>query len=127
MKGILLRFLVALQLVAASCLGPLPAFAGSYAGDTYEFSCPASGSSAEIFGGFTRRGSWAILNESGTNVRIGMIRAELGTPSLTTANSVLLLTGKSLADSGESVYIGRVVCMSTTASPVSVGVIVTNR
>ena len=54
-----------------------------------------------------------------------MIRAELGSPNLTTANSVLLPSGRSIADGQDSVYFGRVVCMSTTASPVSVGVVTT--
>jgi hypothetical protein len=116
--------LLAAQLLASCAL--TPAFAGSIAGanvPTLEISCPAAGTSATVLPAFIRRAQWTILNESGTDVRIGFVKAADGTPNLTTSNSVLLKTGKSLADSGDTVYIGRVVCMSTTASPVSVGVI----
>ena len=105
----------------------LPAHAGTIRGITQEITCPATGTSITVLAQNIRRGQFAILNESGTDVRIGYIRAELGTPALTTANSILFKTGRTLTDDGDTVYIGRIVCMSTTASPVNVGLIWADR
>jgi hypothetical protein len=119
MKKTLASVLALAQLVAL--LLALPAHAGTIRGISQEITCPATGTSITVLAQNIRRGQFAILNESGTDVRIGYLRAELGTPALTTANSILFKTGLTLTDDGDTVYIGRIVCMSTTASPVNVG------
>lgn len=113
------RFVIASQLLVLGVLA-LAAHAASY-GATGEVTCPASGQSAQVIGPSNRTTGWAIINESGVDVRIGYVQS--GTFGLTAGNSILLRTGKALSDSAPGLYTGRVVCSSTTATAVAVGVI----
>jgi len=97
-----------------------PASAATF-GFTGQVTCPATGTSAQVFGPSLRSTGWAILNESGTDVRIAYVAS--GTFALSVSNSILLKTGKALSDSEPGLYTGRIVCASTSASAVAVEVI----
>ena len=125
MKNIVPRFLLALQLLAASCLAPLPAFAGSSKGFSYEQTCSAAGSSAQVLFGSRDTQGWLIANTSGTDIRVSFQVSE--SPALTGANSMVIRAGSSLSDSMPTVFQGRIVCASTTATPQVVGVVQVDR
>lgn len=74
--------------------------------------CPASGSSVQVQSIAPSRMSYAVLNDSGVDVRVGFVSS--GTPNLDDTNSYILKAGQSTADAIPGTYYGRVVCMSTT-------------
>jgi len=108
------------QALLLALLLAAPSSAATF-GFTGQATCPATGQSAQVFGPSLRATGWAILNESGTDVRIAYVQS--GTFGLNTGNSVLLKTGKALSDNEPGLYTGRIVCSSTTASAVAVDVI----
>lgn len=95
------------------------------AGTAVGIICPASGSSIEVQPITQSRVSIAILNDSAIDVRIGYVAS--GTPNLDDTNSFIVKTGVNYADSVPGVYLGRFVCMSTTASTATIHVSQTTR
>jgi hypothetical protein len=59
------------------------------------------------------RTGFVITNDSGTSIRIGAINT--GTPLLDDTNSIILTAFSSQNDGGGQIFLGRIVCMSTTA------------
>jgi hypothetical protein len=108
------------QALLLALLLAAPASAATF-GFTGQVTCPASGQAAQVFAPSLRATGWAVLNESGTDVRIAYVQS--GTFGLNTGNSVLLKAGKALSDNEPGLYTGRIVCSSTTASAVAVDVI----
>jgi hypothetical protein len=80
--------------------------------------CAADGSSTQVRAANARRMSWAVINDSATDVRVGFLTS--GTADLTDSNSFVLKAGQTFADSLPNVYAGRIVCMSTTGSTVDI-------
>jgi len=78
--------------------------------------CPATGSSIQVIDIRSSRVSFALLNDSLTDVRIGFLAS--GTAALTDSNSFILKAGQPYSDSVPGIYYGRVVCMSTTAGAI---------
>lgn len=80
--------------------------------------CPATGTSIQVIAANPSRMSYSLLNDSGVAVRIGTLAT--GTATLDDTNSFILAIGQTFADSSPGNYFGRVVCMSTTASPATI-------
>lgn len=119
----ILSFLVVLVLVVLA--GRSEVYAQATIRTDAEVTCAASGSSTQLLATRSSRQSFTIWNTSATDVRWGAVTS--GTPNLTTSNSVLLKAGVAYADSMPGVFHGRMVCMSTTGSTVSIGVTETYR
>lgn len=81
-------------------------------------SCPAAGSSVQVFAAKTARHGLLLLNQTAVSVRVGFLGS--GTANLTDSNSFVLQAGASYSDNLPGVFIGRVVCMSTDATPRSI-------
>lgn len=88
-------------------------------------SCPAAGSSIQVLAANYTRQSFLLTNTSGSTVRVGFLAS--GTANLDDTNSLQLLAGQTFGDSGSSVYIGRIVCMSTTAGALAIYAVETRR
>ena len=82
--------------------------------------CAASGSSTQVSAANGLRTSLNIINDSSTPVRIGGVNS--GTPNLTDSNSIILTAYSQQNDNNPGLYLGRIVCMSTTASSVVIHV-----
>ena len=82
--------------------------------------CAASGSSTQVLPANGLRTSLNIINDSSTPVRIGGVNT--GTANLTDANSIILTAFSQQNDNNPGLYLGRIVCMSTTASTVVIHV-----
>jgi hypothetical protein len=82
--------------------------------------CAADGSSTEVLPANGLRTSLNIINDSSTAVRIGGVNT--GTPDLTDSNSIILTAYSQQNDNNPGLYLGRIVCMSTTASTVVIHV-----
>ena len=84
--------------------------------------CPATGTSIEAAPANGSRLTMVLLNSAGpSSVRFG--GNNLGAlPVLNDTNSTILLQGGSYSFSLPGLYYGRVICMSTTASPVTIHV-----
>lgn len=84
--------------------------------------CPATGTSIQAAAANGSRLSLVLLNDAGPNsVRFGS--NNVGTlPVLNDTNSTILLQGASYSFNLPGLYYGRVICMSTTASPVTIHV-----
>lgn len=95
-------------------------------GVTAQVSCPASGTSIQVFGTNARRFALSVNNNSGSDIRIGFLDSP-SVANLTTTNSFILGTGGKYTDSAPGNYTGRVVCMSTTAGALAVDTIETSR
>jgi hypothetical protein len=120
MKISLSRLSILGQALLLALLLAAPASAATF-GFTGQVTCPATGQAAQVFGPSLRATGWAILNESGTDIRIAYVAS--GTFALSASNSILLRTGKALSDNEPGLYTGRIVCASTSASAVAVEVI----
>ena len=84
--------------------------------------CPASGTSIQAVAANGSRLSLVLLNDGSVNsIRFG--GNNLGTlPVLDDTNSSILLPGSSYAFNLPGLYYGRVICMSTTATPITIHV-----
>lgn len=82
--------------------------------------CAASGSSTQVLAANGLRTSLNIINDSLTPVRIGGVNS--GAPNLTDSNSIILTAFSQQNDNNPGLYLGRIVCMSTTASTVVIHV-----
>ena len=78
--------------------------------------CAADGSSTEVLAANGLRTAMNIVNDSATAVRIAGINS--GTPDLDDTNSIILTAYSQQNDNNPGLYLGRVVCMSTTAGTV---------
>lgn len=78
--------------------------------------CPVSGSSIEVMQANGLRTSLNIVNDSNTAVRIAGINT--GTALLDDTNSIILTAFSQQNDNNPGLYLGRIVCMSTTAATV---------
>jgi hypothetical protein len=87
--------------------------------------CPAAGSSVQVLAASAARESYLISNTAGKTIEVGYVAS--GTAALTTANSIQLLAGQTLADSAPSIFLGRIVCESTDASTAVIYVVETRR
>lgn len=84
--------------------------------------CPATGTSIQAAAANGSRLSLVLLNDAGPNsVRFGGNNAG-ALPVLNDTNSTILLQGAAYAFNLPGLYYGRVICMSTTASPVTIHV-----
>lgn len=90
-----------------------------------QVACPASGSSIQVLAAAASRESYLVSNTSGVTVKVGFLAS--GTATLTTSNSIQLLAGQTLQDAAPSIYLGRIVCMSSDATPRSIEVVETRR
>ena len=88
----------------------------------YGITCPATGTSIQVAPANGSRLSLVILNDAGPNsIRFG--GNNIGTlPVLNDTNSTILLLGASYGFGLPGLYYGRVICMSTTATPVIIHV-----
>ncbi|MDE2103396.1 MAG: hypothetical protein KGL39_39510 [Patescibacteria group bacterium] len=83
--------------------------------------CAASGASTQVLGPNNARTGFVITNDSATAVRIGAVKT--GTGNLDDTNSIILTSFSSQNDGGGGqIFLGRIVCMSTTASTVVIHV-----
>lgn len=87
--------------------------------------CAATGSSTQVVAAAANRETIVISNTSGVTVRVGA--AASGTAALTGATSIQVLAGQSVSDSSPTIFTGRLVCMSTDATPRAVEVIETRK
>jgi len=87
--------------------------------------CPAAGTSAQVFAASAARESYLISNTAGKTVLVGYIAS--GTGLLVPSNSLQLLAGQTLSDSAPSIFLGRIVCMSSDASTAVIYVVETRR
>lgn len=76
--------------------------------------CNADGSSIEVLAANGRRLTFTLINLDTVNVRIGYLSGS-STVDLTTSNSVILSAGSAYGESFPTVWLGRIVCMSTDA------------
>jgi hypothetical protein len=88
-------------------------------------SCQPSGASTQVLAASSARESYLISNVSGKNVYVGFVAT--GTAALTVFNSISLIAGQTLADSAPSIFLGRLVCMSSDASAAGIYVVETRR
>lgn len=84
-----------------------------------EVTCAADGSSTQVVAARGARLGLVITNTSDTDVRVANLTS--GTADLDATNSFVLKAGQAFGDSVPSLYIGRWVCMSTSASTKVVG------
>lgn len=85
--------------------------------------CPAAGSSIQVASAKGSRLSLSIINDLPTNsVRFAGTISPSSTPNLDDTNSTILLPGASYSFNLPGLYYGRVVCMSTTATPILIHV-----
>lgn len=118
----LLFFLILVALAAVWVWAGVEAFA-QFAGKRTDvgITCAASGASTQVLAANGGRTSFVITNDSGTSIRIGAVKT--GTPNLDDTNSIILTSFSSQNDGGgNQVFLGRIVCMSTTASTVTIHV-----
>lgn len=111
------------RLFIVLCLLVLPfSVEAQYAGKRTDagVTCAASGSSTQVLAANGNRTGFVITNDSATSIRIGAINS--GTPNLDDTNSIILTSFSSQNDGGGQIYLGRIVCMSTTASTVVIHV-----
>lgn len=87
--------------------------------------CAVDGSSTEVITATASRASYLLVNNSAGAVRFA--HKPTGTPDLTDSDSVLLSAGQSLSDSDDTVFVGRLVCMSNDATPRVIYVIETRK
>lgn len=78
-----------------------------------ETTCAADGSSTQVFAANGARLTFTIINTSDTDVRLGYVSGST-TPDLTASNSILIRAGATYGESYPTVWLGRIVCMSTT-------------
>lgn len=78
--------------------------------------CPVDGSSVEVLPANGLRTAVNIVNDSNTPVRIAGINT--GTVDLDDTNSIILTAFSQQNDNNPGLYLGRIVCMSTTAATV---------
>ena len=76
--------------------------------------CPVSGSSIQVLAANGNRTAFVITNDSNISMRIGALNS--GTGALDDTNSIILTAFSSQNDGGGQIYLGRIVCMSTTAA-----------
>lgn len=118
----LLRFFLVLM---GLCLaGSAQADPAGYA-QALLISCPVSGSSVQVLPANYQRQSFLLSNTSGSTIRLGFLAS--GTAVLDDTNSLQILAGQTFGDSGPGLYIGRVVCMSSTAGILAVYIVETRR
>jgi len=86
----------------------------AFAGTSLGITCPAAGTSIQVLPARGTRLSYAFINDSAIDVRIGNL-AGTSTANLDDTNSVIIKAGAALSDSYPGNDITRVVCMSTTA------------
>lgn len=83
--------------------------------------CAAAGASTQVLAQNVARTGFVITNDSSTSIRIGAIKT--GTPNLDDTNSIVLTSFSSQNDGGGGqIFLGRIVCMSTSASTVVIHV-----
>jgi len=82
--------------------------------------CPATGTSIEVLPANGSRLSAVLVNDLPTNsIRFG--GNNVGTlPVLNDTNSIILLPGAAYGFNLPGLYYGRIICMSTTATPIIV-------
>jgi hypothetical protein len=78
--------------------------------------CPVSGSSVQVMAANGLRTALNIVNDSNTAVRIAGLNT--GTALLDDTNSIILTAFSQQNDNNPGLYLGRIVCMSTTAATV---------
>lgn len=122
MKKILLALSLALALPQCAQVAHAQATFAS----AVSITCPAAGTSAQVLAAAASRESYVVSNTSGVTVRLGFL-AGSSTANLTDSNSIQLLAGQIFTDAAPSIFIGRVVCMSTDATPRVIYVIETRR
>ena len=113
-------FRLALGLFCSLCLA-IPASA-QFAGKRTDIgvTCPVAGSSVQVLAANGLRTSLNIINDSNTSVRIAGINS--GTANLDDTNSIILTAFSQQNDNNPGLYLGRIVCMSTTAATVVIHV-----
>lgn len=99
---------------AFAALAPLLSWGAASTGSAVSITCPVDGSSTEVLAASAARLSYAIINTSTTDVRVGYLTS--GTADLTDSNSYVQKAGVTYADSGATVFLGRIVCMSTSGA-----------
>lgn len=83
--------------------------------------CAADGSgSTQVLAANGLRTSFNVVNDSATAVRIGGVNS--GTPELDDTNSIILTAYSQQNDNNPGLYLGRIVCQSTTGSSVLIHV-----
>ncbi len=118
MRRLLLLFLIALAIPTAH--------AAASAASANAVTCPATGSSVQALAPAYARSSYMIYNPAGGGIiRVGFLAS--GTAAIDDTDSFEMAAGQTFSDSVPGVYIGRVVCMSTTASAITVYVVQTTK
>lgn len=117
---------IALSLLLLAVVVAPRAHAQATAAVANSITCSASGSSVQVLAAAASRESYLVSNTSGVTVRLGFLSGS-STANLTDSNSIQLLAGQIFTDSAPSIFIGRVVCMSSDATPRVVYVIETRR
>lgn len=111
---------LALAFVPVACV-----FANATFGQANSVTCPASGTSAQVLAAKASRESYLVSNTSGKTVLVGF--AATGTAALTSANSIQLLAGQAMTDSAPSIFLGRIMCMSSDGTTATIYAIETRK
>lgn len=113
-------FKLILGLICSLCLvsGASAQFAGKRT--DLGITCAVSGSSTQVLAANGLRTSLNIVNDSSTSVRIAGLNS--GTANLDDTNSMVLTAFSQQNDNNPGLYLGRIVCMSTTAATVVIHV-----
>jgi hypothetical protein len=100
-------------------------FAQATAKTLKEVTCAADGSSTQVFAAAGNRLTWSVINTAASPVRIGFLAT--GTADLTGSNSIQITNGGAYGESYPTVFLGRIVCMSTTAGTTVIQAIETRK